>query len=539
MSYHTGSTFETCLEVTQALCEIVDSPRSLAVSLLMTHEEWDQLLDLDISPDHYLDWTSFKDDYLVTKVMSKHPEIPSSYDRPAEALKSFYEGEDLCRHTNSYMFDLSLPIIDRVQKEIYKVIGFLSRRDLNFIEDRVRHGPGATFCLTGTGSVPSDKFRTKQPTVTWPAAPFVRSLMGPEWADWVSSFTVVEGNRFTTVPKTSKTDRGICIEPLLNVYAQLGIGTVLKDRLKRHGCDLYDQTRNQLLAAKARDWELATIDLSLASDTLSCSLVYRLLPARWFELLDTFRSHITRLPDGKKVILEKFSSMGNGFTFELESLIFFSICKAIVPSDEHHLIGVYGDDIIVPRKYASEVITCLETFGFKANSSKTHLAGEYFESCGMDFFSNKAVRPFFLRTRESASVPFLVQVLNKLRVYSSLNLNGFCDSRFRELWVSLYKKLDTKTRKCLVPRHYGDVGIIVSQLEAPKARCSFGLEDVFKTSVFRIRPVTRRYDDPPVLWAALLGSPQFTYGRESVRGYLGRRKIVRTTVWWPDGFEWI
>ena len=69
----------------------------------------------------------------------------------------------------------------------------------------------------------------------------------------------------------------------------------------------------------------------------------------WFELLDRFRTGSVTYRD-KIIKLNKFSSMGNSYTFELESLIFYSLAVAtcshlgIDPRD----VSVYGDDVIIP-----------------------------------------------------------------------------------------------------------------------------------------------------------------------------------------------
>jgi len=135
------------------------------------------------------------------------------------------------------------------------------------------------------------------------------------------------------VPKSAKTDRSIMIEPLLNTFVQKGIGSYLKGRLLKAGCNLYDQSINNSLARKgSKDGTLATVDLSSASDSIAYSVVLDLLPVDWMNFLTAWRTgHVVY--DKKRIDfeLEKFSSMGNGFTFELESLIFYTcaLCVAV------------------------------------------------------------------------------------------------------------------------------------------------------------------------------------------------------------------
>jgi len=533
-----SSNFRLEQEVTQSICKTVDSPRSLAVSLLLENREWDQLLSLEINPSDYNTLQGFRDDYLVTKVISKSNHIPTGIDLREKALEKFYEGEELCKQTNVRLAaNTSPPLFHKISELVEQTIGNLSKRDLDFIETRFRHGPGATFGTKGMGSVRSDKYR-QQPTLTANLVSFARCIMGARWADQHASCEVVKGNRFTSVPKTSKTDRGICIEPMLNVYTQLGVGELLKRKLLAVGCNLRDQTHNQFLAQKAKSWELATIDLSLASDTISSLLVFKLLPPRWFELLDLLRSHKTILPDGTTVSLEKFSSMGNGFTFELESLIFLCIAKAIVPKSEWGLIGVYGDDIVVPQRYANQVIEGLKLCGFVPNKSKTCLAGAFFESCGTDWFNDKPVRPFYLK-QECKSLPYALQVANRLRLYSERVGVFGCDSRWRPLWLQIIKKLPKDLRGTYVPKSAGDVGLIVSQREAlSRFRRHKHWEGFLLCRRISLNPLQKRRYDIPLLLCNLASSPEFSLGMEPVRGYLGRCKTVRTTMKWTAGFEW-
>lgn len=138
------------------------------------------------------------------------------------------------------------------------------------------------------------------------------------------------GNKVTTVPKNSKTDRVIAIEPLMNMYVQKGIGGAIRHSLRSVGINLNDQTSNQRLAREGSlQGKLATVDLSSASDSVSLLLVEELLPPDWVAAIKLCRSPCGVLPDGSVINYQKVSSMGNGFTFELESLIFWAACSSV------------------------------------------------------------------------------------------------------------------------------------------------------------------------------------------------------------------
>jgi hypothetical protein len=211
---------------------------------------------------------------------------------------------------------------------------------------------------------------------------------------------IVDNNIINFVPKTVKTERTIAVEPLLNGYIQKGIDVEMRNRLKRVGIDLNDQTKNQRMAREgsvlSQDDPYATIDLSSASDSISIELCRYLLPEGWFRLLDETRSKSYSI-DGVLRPYQKFTTMGNGFCFPLETLIFASLCNtACLEMDNPTDFTVYGDDIIVRSSVAARVLELLRVCGFKANASKTFVKGPFRESCGADWFEGKDVRPISL-----------------------------------------------------------------------------------------------------------------------------------------------
>jgi len=201
------------------------------------------------------------------------------------------------------------------------------------------------------------------------------------------------------VSKDADIHRTITIHPTLNQFLQKGIGEYMTRCLSRAGLDLRDQKTNQIMACSgsfdAPDG-YCTIDLSSASDTLSRELVAALLPPEWYDLLDDCRCKLFEL-DGREAMFHMFSSMGNGFTFPLQTLIFASLCRAcymsqgIVPD-----LRVYGDDIIVRKSVFLQVISLLRKVGFMPNPKKTFGHGPFRESCGADWYDGINVRPILL-----------------------------------------------------------------------------------------------------------------------------------------------
>lgn len=299
-----------------------------------------------------------------------------------------------------------------------------------------------TFLLEGggfTSGASTSKKRTldnlsRKYTERLDATPRMLSLLRPSdisdrfegWAaalpKGIEPFRLVKGNILFTVPKNAEIDRVACKEPDLNLFCQKAVGNHIRRRLRVCGIDLNDQSRNQVLAQHAYKRGYATIDLSSASDSLTTGLVEALLPPSWFSLLMTLRSPKTFI-DGASHTNAMISSMGNGFTFELESLIFYALAQAVrltwneevtpLPFDSQ-VVGVYGDDLIVSQVIAQTLIALLGWCGFKVNASKSFIRGPLFESCGKHYYLGHDVSPFYIREPLS-DISDLILVLNQLR----------------------------------------------------------------------------------------------------------------------------
>lgn len=206
-------------------------------------------------------------------------------------------------------------------------------------------------------------------------------------------------NRVEFVPKNWKTLRTIACEPDGNLPFQLAFDTYAKGQLCKRGVDLSDQSRNQELArlGSLGTIDLATVDLKSASDTVSFNTVAWLFPEPWFQFLNDIRSpqYQITFPSGNTEVrtYAKFSSMGNGSTFAIESLIFSAACACIGAKEW----SVYGDDIIIDSKHYKKLMHVLGFLGFTVNQEKTFVTGPFRESCGKDWYSGIDVTPFYLR----------------------------------------------------------------------------------------------------------------------------------------------
>ncbi len=229
------------------------------------------------------------------------------------------------------------------------------------------------------------------------------------------SLKEVAGAVLFTVPKKTDIDRCACKEPDFNMFLQKGVGSHIRRRLRRVGINLNDQSVNRSLARKgAVDSSLATIDLSSASDTITIEAVRALLPEEWFLYLNDIRSHVVRVGE-EDVRTQMFSSMGNGFTFELESLLFYALTRsALYFTGVPGIVSVYGDDIICPSEGYDQVSWTLREFGFSLNAKKSFATGFFRESCGGHYYGPEDVTPFYLK-RKATHLTDVIRVANQLR----------------------------------------------------------------------------------------------------------------------------
>lgn len=336
--------------------------------------------------------------------------------RKAAAIKTFLACEQSCKRVNrkldyywarpDRMPDNIRVVLSRARGFISKLLGEVSEETLGWLLSASR--PGKGLCI-GT----RNKVRTSLPyklgdtdlTVTASALPYARLLVegDPHWAalhsrDGEILYDIREASDVRFVPKSYKTHRSIAIEPALNVQLQLGVHEFFRMRLRRVGVDIGDQSRNQDLARRGsvNPSFCSTLDLSSASDTVSRSLVQILLPPSWVGLLDDLRCKTVNL-EGSTLELHKWSSMGNGYTFALETLIFWALGKAVNSITSDELLGVYGDDIIVAPSSALLLIEVLRFCGFKTNIDKSFVISSFKESCGCDVYYGADVTPLYLK----------------------------------------------------------------------------------------------------------------------------------------------
>lgn len=451
-----------------AICEDVGTPRALTCATLIRNNEWEQLARITCSPGNYTNPLQYFSDVVVTDLLRKSADLPTGINRRKAAIDNFWAAEAECARTNARLYryvhsmeghDAIFRMVREVRKDIESIVGTRPQLD----PSRGRFGPGATFADKGKLTTVADKMMSQPTTTNW-KIPVLWGWQTTAWARALQSspsgchVNTSRGNRFTSVPKDATKDRGICIEPSINIFYQLALGDEIRSKLRRHGLDLrYAQEVHRRLASVAsRMGHLSTIDLSNASDTVAISLVRLFLPSKWFEALEEHRSRFTFL-DGKWILLNKFSSMGNGFTFELETLIFWALARWSCRNAglSHDDAYAYGDDIIVPTEAVATLLAALKFFGFTPNQKKTFTSGPFRESCGGDYFNGKDVRPFYLKNDPSTPVEWIA-FANGLRLLRRKFLLLGADDPIKRAWFMAVANVPLPYRNCRGPESLGD-----------------------------------------------------------------------------------
>lgn len=448
--------------------ECINTPISLGIYLRIVKN---LPICAEVKPSDYLDPHTYQKDAQALALISKNPHYSCGIDTKNKALQAFLDCELKNKSTNRFFREsLCKPRIGLHWQVLYSARHFVSEILKDFYWSDLNFGPGSSINLKGKYTNLICKLQTL-PEVTPHAHDLVLRNILHNMPHYALSCGIVERTRtsvnlsirhlptvnyniFSTVPKNWKTDRPICIEPLGNMLCQKSVGSSIRSRLKAYGLDLNriskEDIHGQLACIGSKDDSLSTIDLSSASDTVSYELVKFLLPSDWFDILTALRCRYTKLPDGTIINNEKFSSMGNGFTFELETLIFYSIalaCRKLMGS-RSNIVSVFGDDIIVSRSIANVLCDSLVKFGFSINHEKTFITGPFKESCGEDYFNGVLVRPIYVKevTRKYA-IESLFYMANRIYEIAYRSYVDHCfDPSFRPLWISILQRIPKNLR---------------------------------------------------------------------------------------------
>jgi hypothetical protein len=456
-----------------------------------------------------------------------------------QAKHKFLETEVKCKATNARV-SLSVrgvkpygesDVLYIASRKISQILGNFS---VDEMLTRARFGKGATFRCRGTDVSKARKFGLTDVSAEFKNLASSLLAAYPLWAGSLADTDLpvcpvlepVPGGRYASVPKDQTTDRSIIIEPTINSWFQQGIGRTIRARLKHKvAVDLSDQTVNRELAklGSLTD-DLATVDLSSASDLISTKLVYDLLPPDWYYWLDITRSRRV-LVDGEWHVLEKFSSMGNGFTFDLQSLIFYALGYAVASLEGYnpYWVNVFGDDIVIPSGIKDRFLKLFDACGFEPNVNKSFFEGPFRESCGHDYYLGKNIRGVYLHDLETDID--VLKVHN--RFYEWACRSGVEWSELRGVFLLFLDHI-----KARVPPILGDLGVTSSFDEVcpPVARTHKGTEgwEGFRIKILTPVLLTEQRSDRFLLLDRLQGSEDqgnTVALRQDILGYRYREAI--------------
>lgn len=492
----------------QILCAL-DCPRALSVVILLRYKMWDEIANLRLDPLLFNDEESFFRAHQATKLLSKAKWLPTSFDKRLVAKLKFVESEDSCRRTNeiwrSYRrSELKFHpdderILSCARRKIGKVLGDQLYAWTEFCD----FGPGADGSTIRGMTSAYNKLSTPG-CVTFGAYPYLDVFSGltslcrhfvgnPETR--MLDITFARGNSVTFVPKSAKTDRPIAVEPRWNIFFQKGMGGYLRSRLKLFGVNLDFQGLNQALAIYgSRTGRYATIDLASASDTVSKEVVLAMLPEPWLTVLSAMRSPDYRL-DGEWKGYAKWSSMGNGYTFELESLLFWALCSSV-----NEDVAVYGDDLIVPTESYETIVRVLELCGFTVNTEKSFSKGYFRESCGQDAFNGTSVTPIYWK--DALDDQGTLTLVNQISLLATrLGTSGFRVPSLKKVWKELVYQLPKRFQQ----RGPTTISTVVHDVETSwRAVRKNGWDGVHLTIMVPVPQRFRYYDQEAAVTSLLL-----------------------------------
>jgi hypothetical protein len=305
--------------------------------------------------------------------------------------------------------------------DVFEPVAYSAAMELDARGTGFRHGPGAV--------AEQLKNWEKSQFPNWPQKlqnTFPYELCGKTAGDVRDRpLNHEKAARLICVPKTAKGPRLIAAEPTAHQYCQQLLLRFLFDQSRSHPIvggmiDFKDQNKSGALVLQASlDRNLATVDLSDASDRLSCWTVERMMRTNP-PLLSALHAARTRYVwDGISrhksfLSLRKFASQGTATTFPVMSLVM--LCIALGASLEplesvtmtrlrefRNQVRVFGDDIILPKRGYARLVRAMELLELKVNLAKSYVNGHFRESCGTDGYMGHCVTPVKPRTLVAGS----------------------------------------------------------------------------------------------------------------------------------------
>lgn len=413
---------------------------------------------------------------------------------------------------------------------------------------RPRHGPGAVAdARSGT-----DKYLFP----TWPAKlerTFPSNFYGQSREDL---HLEVDGQvspmespaKLMAVPKTLKGPRLIASEPIAHQFLQLGLMRWIRQNLPtplRLSIDFLSQEPSRVSCLKAsHTGDIASVDLSAASDRLSCWAVERIF-RRSQGLLYALHATRTRalknatgVGEAYYLKLRKFAAMGSGTTFPVQSICYTILSIASVIYEDNgdcsyqailraaRKIRVFGDDILIPSHAVPSLALLLRHLQLKVNVLKTHYSGHFRESCGMDAYNGFNVSPLYLRDLE------LGQSADALVSWVDVSNNAYTQGLWH-LSDAMLRTIPSKLMR-LIPQSKLGIGCLSLRSNVPKSpqrvRYNTALQrDETQGLVIRGGAERRRRDSHQSILQFFIEEPSPDTNWQS--GYDVRKRLVLTKRW--------
>ena len=215
--------------------------------------------------------------------------------------------------------------------------------------------------------------------------------------DLEDRFCVCDTLTLVNVAKSFKALRSILPNTLIGGFYSYGLGKVIQAKLLDEGLNIkrLQEKHRRVIKVFSKTRTHVTADLSSASDSFTERLVNRLVPHTWFEALNLGRISKVKLKNGETIEMESFMTMGIGFTFQLQTLLFYALLRGVQDClGDEGFISVYGDDLIYPIRLHPYVSQIFNDLGFLLNEDKTFVTENFRESCGSDCYCGFDVRPF-------------------------------------------------------------------------------------------------------------------------------------------------
>lgn len=324
-------------------------------------------------------------------------------------------------HKGKELDRLTYGMLDKLD-QVARILRFPESSPLSIIP---RHGPGAVADLARGRDKYVPTFWPAKLEKVFPKAHFL-SYRGDLDQDhstvrmWPNNPHSLYGvARLHDVPKTHKGPRLITVEPTAHQFVQGGLMKWIRSNMSVHyrrSISFHDQEPSRQFALQASEsGHYATVDLSEASDRLSCWVVERYVGdvSLRAQLIASRSPYVdlSRYGDSRDLLLlRKFAGMGSAVTFPIQSLFYFAAAVSAVAQwrgitkltgrkigQLGKEIRVFGDDICMPSSAVPYLDRLFSYLDLKVNVSKTHWKGYFRESCGMDAYRGVEVTPYYLR----------------------------------------------------------------------------------------------------------------------------------------------